>query len=155
MAEWQWKPGSQIYVDAQAAGERIEALRQANDGVTPTVLLADAKKRSSIFHELFEWDDATAAGQQRLSQARHILSSIVIVEPMQEIPDRAFEVVVKTDEGEKVWERRETVLSEPEYRAQYLEAAERAFLALRRKYHDLEELEPIFEAIDAYLEVRV
>lgn len=58
---------------------RLEELAQAEDGLTPSNVVEDAKDPTSPLHALFEWNDAKAAERQRLDTARLVIRSRAIV----------------------------------------------------------------------------
>jgi hypothetical protein len=67
-------PGARITDDdARALGSTIKAM---GPGVTAEKLLAEATKKRSPIHNLFEWDDKVAADGFRLDQARYFLRSV-------------------------------------------------------------------------------
>lgn len=54
--------------------ERIDKLMARNNGrITPDMIVKDAESPSSPLHDQFEWDNAAAAHQHRLQQARELL----------------------------------------------------------------------------------
>jgi hypothetical protein len=65
----------------KAAMAELNALVKANGGrITPEALVQAASNKKSALHDFFEWDDATAAHQYRLEQARRMIRSCRIVE---------------------------------------------------------------------------
>ena len=74
---FKWKDGSHFPVDAQVAGERIEAIRDEAGVVTAPLVLEDARAEDSPLHRCFEWDDSIAAEKHRLHQTRYLLERIV------------------------------------------------------------------------------
>jgi hypothetical protein len=61
--------------DAIAA--RLEKLAKLNGGrITPDAVVRDAKDIKSPLHDQFTWDDAEAAQQWRLEQARQLIRSV-------------------------------------------------------------------------------
>ena len=67
-------PGARLTnSEARVLGETIAGL---GAGVTPESLLKAASKKRSPIHDLFEWDDAVAANEFRLDQARYYLRSV-------------------------------------------------------------------------------
>lgn len=58
---------------------RLQDLCTLNKGrLTPQNVVADARNRNSPLHDIFEWDDAKAADQYRLEQARELIRSVKI-----------------------------------------------------------------------------
>lgn len=69
-----------IIKDKDLVAQRLAAISASNGGrLTPDLVLADAQDSGSVLHDLFEWDNSTAAHQYRLSQARSIITSVRVV----------------------------------------------------------------------------
>jgi hypothetical protein len=67
-------------VTRQQARARIDHIYQAtkDENLAARYMVDDARKPSSPLHDLFEWDDAVAADQQRISRARTLLRTYKI-----------------------------------------------------------------------------
>lgn len=66
-------------VDAQVAGETLEAMKKSNGGqITPEDVVNAARDEENPLHEVFDWNDASAAKAQRLHIARLLIGSIVV-----------------------------------------------------------------------------
>lgn len=76
---YEWVKGSEIYVDAQVAGEVIRSIRLRSGGITPDLLIEESRPAVAPLHSCFEWDDAAAAVEYRREQARTVINSIKIV----------------------------------------------------------------------------
>jgi hypothetical protein len=101
---YQFKNGSHLAGDAQTIGERLGEIESASGGLTPEAVVRDARSAASVLHPLFEWNDARAADQWRLEQARYLIRSvIVVVEPSEPAEDqrtiRAFVPISGTEEN--------------------------------------------------------
>lgn len=153
---FQWKSGARIKIPAQAAGERVESLRETlGRGVTPADVLADARSQASPFHGAFVWDDSLAAEQHRLMQAGHILRCLVYVRIRVHHPKekkartyrkvRAFHPV--KHKGARGYQSTTRILSDAEMRAQMLQQAFDELSAIRARYKQLTELAGVFEAV--------
>lgn len=148
---YRWRNGAHQKIDAQVAGERLEDLRVENDGLTARVVLDDAKSESSPLHEAFEWDDARAADEYRLEQARDLMASVTVVvhdHDEREQETRAF-VVVTVNETRTVYTSVLVAMGDPSLRAQVIERAVRELGAWQRKYRELTELADLFRAIES------
>jgi len=153
---YKWAAGSQIKIDAQQAGERIELLKKNFDGkLRPKNLVDDARHVRSPLHKAFEWDDGVAAEQYREQQASYILRSIITVHVSISEPKsppqhmRAF-VNVRTPGNlkERTFRPMADVLSDEDLRTQLLETARNDFYTWRDRYKKLVELTELFEAGD-------
>lgn len=155
---YKWKEGSHYspeQFNPQVIGEHLDGLRAKRGTLTPSHVVEDARKKVSPTHKLFTWEDAEAAKQFRLSQARQLLRSITVVVNVQrdgqesELTSRAFVVVTKA-EG-RTYEPVLSVLKDDDQRTQLLRQAGHELTAFRKKYQQLDELSSVFAAIDVAL----
>lgn len=59
------------------ARKYIQILAEKNKGrITPDMILADARRKSSPLHKFFEWSDQKAARKWRLEQARTLIEKV-------------------------------------------------------------------------------
>lgn len=63
--------------DTQIA--RIKSLEDSEGRLTPALVLADARKKTSPLHSLFEWNQKKAAEIYLLHQAREIIGAVQII----------------------------------------------------------------------------
>ena len=161
---YQWRQGAHFdsKVSAQVVGERLEAIKQrkGDKRITAPDVVADAAKKSSPLHDLFEWNDTVAANTYREMQARQIIAAIVVTvrksrsEPEQQ--QRAF--VALTSGGGRTNEDKEGYLmvadiSSSEYADMIDQRARQELRNWVTRYagvDSLEELvEKVKEAVDA------
>ncbi len=151
---YQWREGARFKGDAQEIGERVEELRVRHVGkVTAAIVVKDAASKKSPLYPCFEWEDAKAANQYRLVQARRVLGSLVIVtqaatESSDERIVRAFVHVRHEGDAESVYTSVSVALQDPLLREQVLEQARREIVAWRERYSGYQELADVFAAID-------
>lgn len=63
----------------EAVAKRLAEIEAANDGrLTPDAVVADARRKDSPLHDLFEWDVRKAAHAHWLDRAREIIASVVV-----------------------------------------------------------------------------
>ena len=134
-----WKRGYHApKIDAQAAGESLDALRSKLGVLTAEGVLVAAKPKRSKLHKAFEWDDSVAAQKHRLWQAGMLIRSVCVTvvngEPSE--PVRAFVVI---SNGEDSYVNVVDAMADPAMRAQVLARAESEFLAWKSRYEHLEE----------------
>ena len=146
-----WKPGARFSGDVQKVGREIERIRGADGGkLEPEAVLTHARSANSILHGYFEWDDAVAAEQHRLSQAGDLIRAVQVDVTRSNIAApkliRAFVSVERN--GERNYTSTLHAMTDADLRAQVLATAWKELLALRQKYEGLEELAKIFAAID-------
>jgi hypothetical protein len=157
-----WKPGTAIAaLDAQTAGERLEAIRVTHGGfLTPAQVVADARTDDSPLHPVFEWVDARAAERWREEQASYLIRHITVVVERQGAEDdsppifaRAFVSVQfddpEGDEPTQAYTAISVALQDGAMREQVVQRAYSELQAWRRRYADLKELAQVFEALDA------
>ena len=108
--------------EAQIYGERLDYLASKNRGrVTPDMVLREAKLKSSVFHNYFEWDDTEAAEQYRVQQARNLINHIVEVVVIEGKPSkqRSF-FSIKNGGDRKAYVTIKKAVTTPTYRMQLL-----------------------------------
>lgn len=129
-------------VSAQVAGEIMERLEQSERGLSPASLLDESRDENAPLHGEFEWNDAAAAEQYRLTQAGNLIRNIRIVAEEQEAPVRAF---VCTGERKSAYVALQSALNNETWKANLLEAAKRDMTAFTAKYRMLEALSGVIE----------
>lgn len=115
MGVYKWKGGARFKADAQQVGEELEALETRD----PASIVEYAEDERTALHTCFTWDDAKAAHQYRLEEARSVVQSVIVVDDAPErepIAYRAFESVVI--DGRRQYVQTERALSDESLRAQ-------------------------------------
>lgn len=132
--------------------EELEQLRENNDGqLNPEQVVDFARRnRRSALHDEFEWDDTEAAHQFRLEQARRIirLNINVLETPNGDVTVPMYVSLVSDRRNGGGYRTLESVMSSEELREQLLRQALDEFQRVRRKYQTLQELTPVFTALD-------
>lgn len=99
-----WGENSKFHGDAQATGEALAAVRDANAGDLPHRAVVEAARPvDSVLHRHFPWDDAVAAELYRLDVARELIRSINVVSIVDDTPvtTHAYLNVVVREPGER------------------------------------------------------
>jgi len=143
--------------------QELELIRRKHRGILkPADVVSFAQNPRSALHSHFCWDNTRAAKEYRLHQARMLISITVTIET-PEIPQHRVYVSMKADRkrgkagthSNGGYRSTAEVLSEAESRLRLLgqmKAELQAFTAgFKRRYGILEELAPVFAAIDAVL----
>ena len=139
---------------AEAIGK---ALEQLGDSFTSADVVAAASNPAHPLHEFFTWNDAEAASQHRIEEARDLVASlIVVIRHGEQEPSfvRAFPSVrVIVEPASQKVERRyvsiTTVQKTPALAQQVIDQALAEAEAWRVRYKDLDRaLGPVFRAID-------
>ena len=131
--------------DANIIGGYIQ--NQFNGNVTPEELLKSAKKKKSVIHKYFDWDDTSAANKYRRSQAYRILNSIVVV--VEDIPVKAFHNVFVKEERSNRFINVNEARKNNELWEQVVQQALDEIILWKEKYKDYVQLAPIVSAIEA------
>lgn len=153
---YQWKSGYSGAVPAQVAGERLAEIARANgDRIEAPGVVEDARPEGSPLHPCFTWDDAHAAEQFRLVEARQLIRNVYVV-PVPAADDAPTPepvlcyVNARTQEG-RGYITTVRAVSDDDLRRQVEDEAIRAFEALRRRYAHIRSLSAVFKAIDLVL----
>lgn len=147
---YRWKPGRWLGVPAQIAGDRIETIRSERGRVHAADLVDDARPDDAPLHPCFEWDDSTAAEKYRVSQARAVLESLVVVpvEAPESDPVRAF-IAVGDSNHPNDFQPLSVVMSDEELRKKALRAALEELNRAKARYAHLRELAEVWKALAA------
>jgi hypothetical protein len=136
-------------VDAQKVGETLEALEAKNGNFSAQDMVDEARKKRSVLHPLFEWDDAKAAEAYRVTQANNILHCLVVQDDKVEEPVRAFVNVSINGVARKgTFMNIQSAMSDSLSKEIVLKNAIMELAAFKRKYEKLEELQEVFKAIN-------
>lgn len=154
-----WKSGSSINIDPKIAYQAVEEIRAKHDGdATAEAIVAAAKAKRNPLHDAFTWDDTEAGREYRLTQARKIMRSFVVVRDdiKTERPQRVYEVVrtkqADTPRIKHVYKTVDDIMANEDLRGELLGRALRELISLRNRYRDLQELAVVIRAIDETLE---
>jgi len=129
----------------------LEQIRNANDGqLLPEAIVEFARNRNTALHGEFEWNNTKAAQRFRLEQARRVIRlNINVLSTEGGDVTVPMYVSLKADRHTGGGYRTlEDVMSDDEMRAQLLEQGLEEFQRVRRKYQTIQELTPVFTAID-------
>lgn len=150
---YQWKLNNMYRVDAQVAGEEIERIGEKYGEIQPEHLVDESRDEAAPMHKCFEWDDAVAAEEYRLHQARRVIGHLVVVAETRTAtpahPTRAF-VRVQND-----YKPISVVVKDKDLTTEMLERALLDLRAFRAKYQSLSSLAKVFNVIDEVLKDEV
>jgi len=130
--------------------KELETIRRANDWILrPVDVVERAADPDSPLHGCFEWDDTKAGQEYRLQQARHLIRVTVCLLPYHK--GRTIKAYVSMQADRHIpgggYRSLVDVMTNEESRAALLEQALAELGTWKRKYHDIKELEPVFEAM--------
>lgn len=142
--QYSYKPGAQLKVSADIAGQVCQHLEESG-GLTAKRLLDASRPVDAPLHDEFEWDDSEAAEKYREHQAAHIIRCIVVrPEQVAKEPVRAF---INVSDEKRSYRSLDVVLNTTNMREQMLGQALKDLKAFEVKYSTLSELAEVFEAI--------
>lgn len=125
MAEYEFVSGfrNSGRLDAQKAGEVLAIIAKENDkDIWPEKTVEVARPIGHVLHSHFNWDDAAAAHEHRLSQARLLHRSIVVVkkDPRDgsKKKERAFVHVREPDKKRSPYRTVEDIVNDEAWREQ-------------------------------------
>lgn len=145
---FKWREGARFNgADVQKVGERIASIAEKNAGiVTAEAVVRDARSDRSPLHRHFEWNDATAAHQYRLTQGRELIRAVVTIveESSDKEPVRAFVNLGPSESYRPL----AVVMANPDMREQLLRQAQAELQGFKKRFAQLSELAEVFAAID-------
>jgi len=139
---------------AQVYGECLDKISEKNNNtITPYYVIEEARSPRNPLHEVFDWDDNSAAEKYRLEQARHLINHLVVevrYDHTKKEQKAFFNVTdrINEDDSERVYVNFERVLSDPEKREQVVGNALKELYYWKEKYNDYKEFGKIFMAIE-------
>lgn len=155
MPYYEWRDGARMKGSAQAIGDEIEKLREAQGGfVRPTDVLDAAADPASPLHHHFEWDDTEAAHRFRLHQASTLIRSVVVRYAGDENDGaytRAF-LSVDVEQIGATYTSLAHAMSDEDLRAQVMRRAWRELEAFRKKYEEYQHLSNALAKLEPALE---
>src|SRR5262245_37104228 len=136
--QYEFAPGIRMpkEIDPDDAGRSVEKLIRKHGEARPEDLVRAARDSAHPLNTFFQWDNAKAAHEHRLEQARYVLRAIVVVPAAEARPVRAF-VNVERAGG---WKPIEMVLANPTTRDLLLTQALAELRAFERKFNALTEI---------------
>jgi len=147
---YKWREGFRPSVNAQAAGEEIERVRQQSGGAfTPHCIVDVARDDQNPLHPAFEWNDAVAADHYRVVQARHLIGALVTVVRPQEIKReiRCF-VSARDSDNDPLYTSLDVAMSDANLRAQVVQRARDELSGWQARYAGYSELANVMMAIE-------
>lgn len=130
-------------VDAQIAGEAIEKIKEKNNGqVTPDDVVTVARMSTHPLHDIFDWNDASAAKSQRLHVARILIGSIVVTYKQHEAVRANYSVKYTTvdDKEKRAYVSIEEAVK-PDYELQFRKEASNHLKVFCKRYESFDYLQ--------------
>ena len=140
--------------DPQKIGKALEAISVQRGGkLTPPAVVDAARDRKSVLHRHFEWDDAKAAEQHRLEQARSLIRSIH-VESTEASNGYTRGFLSVRDEAGMSYRTVTEVLGSADLQRSVLEQAERDLIAFEARYRSLADICALIRDVRAKVTAR-
>lgn len=143
---YQWRPATQVRVNAQVAGEQMERLSETV-GLSPQTLLDANRSPDAPLHGEFEWNNEIAAEKYRLTQASYLIRSIS-VQKSDDWKDGTVRAFFKVYDDEPEYRSITAIFDDLQSRDALLRRALRELMAFKKKYESLSELSCVFEALE-------
>lgn len=147
---YKWRAPTTLPIPVQVAGEEIERIRSAKNGnLIAADVVAAAKRKGSVLHPVFEWDDRKAGHQWRLEQASTLVRNIVVVKQRPNGETTLLRAFVSVrDKGNPGYTSIDVAMSDPNSRAALVAQAWKELGDWRLRYEHLAELAAVFDLID-------
>lgn len=144
---YKWKTGSRIIADANAAAAQFEQLEKEGRLNAENVVSVN-KPEDAVLHGEFEWRNKVAADEWRKHQARHLMNCLCVVavneESKEETTVRALFNIVNSD-----YESIGAIFKSESKTETLINQALRELMTFKQKYKMLEQLAPVFTAINS------
>lgn len=146
--------------DAQVIGRELDRLEHNGVPVTPDNVVSVATDADSPLHKFFTWDNVQAADNWRKSEARGLISHLLVIIEKDEGEPVALKarISVTTHNAEHHAAAPEyvsvcAVLNSPAMRSQVLHQAQQELKSWAEKYERLgiTELQPIFRSVENWV----
>lgn len=150
--QYAWKSGwSPSDLDPQDAGEELARIRQERGKITAEIVVEESRPQDAPLHDtIFHVGAKKAAELYYEERARSIIRAVVLVrEDPDEYPVRAFQFVLKDDEGSYV--PSEEIALDDELKEQIRKNLIRKLSQLRRELEGWEDFAGIAHEIDQAL----
>ena len=144
--------------DAGIIGPALLQLERDHGEITKSLVLDEARQKTSPLHVHFLWDDTAAAEHYRLDQAGLMIRSIKIIVKITggEVVKTRLLVNVKNQQGVRVYRSVSAVIADPDLCSQVINDAQEGLRAWKAKYTEYrkmfrqfrERFADVFSAID-------
>ena len=121
--------------------DELLAVRERHGWLTPEAVVGEARSPQHPLHHEFEWDDAIAAHEHRLEQARELIRSVRITYTSAKGPVsiRAFHSLPSTGPSKMAYDPVEEIVENPVSREMLLREMDQDWKRFKAKYQHLKE----------------
>jgi ppGpp synthetase/RelA/SpoT-type nucleotidyltranferase len=146
-----WKKGYRgAKSNIDVVKKELEDIEKKNGTISAQAVVERARPEDSVLHKFFEWDDAVAAEQHRLAQARHLINMVVVEVKNKSDEPLITRAYVEVD-NKNGYRSLSVVVKSPSLRSQLLLQAQKDIEIFAAKYAVLIEvtelLKPLKEKI--------
>ena len=136
---YQFREGSRFRGDAATVAAELERIRAEQGTLKSEAIVAEAEAADAPLHPFFEWDDAAAAHQLRLEQARRLVRAVVVVR--DDRPAESMYIHVSSETvGEGDYQPLATIVTTPDRYLSALAEAQRDLASAQRRVAELLEV---------------
>ena len=136
---YKFREGSRYRGDATPVAAELERIRTERGALQPEAIVAAAEPGDCPLHPYFEWEDAAAAHQLRLEQARRLVRAVVVV--VGDRPPSSMYVHVSAERvGEGDYQPLSIIVSTPDRYLSALAEARRDLASAQRRVAELLEV---------------
>jgi len=152
---WSFKPNRRpLPIPAKKASNELRRIHKKFGELKAGHVVAESKPTLAVLHPCFEWNDAKAATEFRLHQARNIINIVQVTTTAETgrkstVPE-FINVHAPTEEDSqaRVYQPVEIAMNDPETRRGIMEACLNKLLMVRDNYRNLLEFNRVWAAID-------
>jgi len=128
-------------VTAEQAYGELERIRTAHDDkLNPRDVVRESRPDAAVLHPFFEWDDAIAAEEHRVQQARRLSRSVYVVTPSTRDDEAPSETPVYFHVQPNHYQRGDIVVAQDDLFQQALEELQRKLSIAERAVNELKTL---------------
>lgn len=151
---YQFKAGRSVAgKKAEDVGDELARINDKHGELTPFQIVKESRPAKALLHDVFEWDDPTAAEEYRIYQARLVINCVTVVD--EDLPHtkpvQAFvsiTVMNEDEENERRYIPAQQVTSNPKLLEQHLDHLKRRLKNIRIEHAAFTELAAVWQAID-------
>ena len=152
MTEYAYKSGARLQkrLPAKLVGEELETIRLAHGGrLLPRSVVDESAPEDAPLHPLFEWNDAKAADEYRLDQARHVIRAVTVkYRENEDDGPRTIRAFVNICDDDQHYTSTLHAMSDDELRAKVIRKAWEDLSSWRKRYHEIQEFAQLFATMD-------
>lgn len=149
MPKVKFRDGSRFPVQASIASRALAEIARRNKQLTPEGVVESSRPADAPLHRCFEWDNTRAAEEHRKEQARRLIRSIYVIQddPRTGASRETIAYISADGDDGRCYISSARLMTDADLRSAAISEALRSLEAWQRRYHHLQELRPLFQAI--------